>query len=104
MTINTFCNAFPNGRPRKLRTNAISDELYDAGGNSLGCSVGCRMECLKWILRSLEKELSIQTHHLWYDPVPRSVFFNNYEKMTSYLNFGNYEIFVPTRKPTRKFG
>jgi len=28
----------------------------------------------------------------------------NFEKMVSYLNFGNYEIFVPTRKPTRKFG
>ncbi len=37
MTMNTFRNAFPNGTPRKLRTNSISDELYDAGGKSLGC-------------------------------------------------------------------
>jgi len=37
MTMNTFGNAFPNGTPRKLRTNSISDELYDAGGKSLGC-------------------------------------------------------------------
>jgi len=28
----------------------------------------------------------------------------NYKKMTFNSNFGNYEIFVPTRKPTRKFG
>jgi len=28
MTMNTFQNAFPNGTPRKLRTNSISDELY----------------------------------------------------------------------------
>ncbi len=37
MTMNTFRNAFPNGTPRKLRANSISDELYDAGGKSLGC-------------------------------------------------------------------
>ncbi len=28
----------------------------------------------------------------------------NYEKMTFNSNFGNYEIFVPTWKPTQKFG
>jgi len=28
----------------------------------------------------------------------------NFEKMTYYSNFGNSKIFVPTRKPTRKFG
>ena len=37
MTMATFRNAFPHGTPRKLKTNAISDQLYDAGGNSLGC-------------------------------------------------------------------
>ena len=37
MTLATFKNAFPHGTPRKLQTNAISDELYDASGGSLGC-------------------------------------------------------------------
>jgi len=44
MTMNTFCNAFPNGTPRKLRTNSISNELYDVGGKSLGCIGGYEMD------------------------------------------------------------
>jgi len=37
VTMNTFRNAFTNRTPRKLRTNSISDELYDAGGKSPVC-------------------------------------------------------------------
>jgi len=45
MTMNTFQNAFPIGTPRKLKTNSISDELYDAGGKSLGCIGVYEMDC-----------------------------------------------------------
>jgi hypothetical protein len=37
MILNTFCNAFQNGTPRRLNTNSIRDDLYDAGGKPLGC-------------------------------------------------------------------
>ena len=89
MTMNTFRNAFPNGTPRKLRTNSISDELYDAGGKSLGCIGVFEMDFevhgrkIKHPVRVLQHVTEdiigidfINTHHLWYDPVHREVFFN----------------------------
>jgi len=89
MTMNTFRNAFPNGTPRKLRTNSISDELYDAGGKSLGCIgvfemdfevFGRRIKHPVRVLQHLTEDIIgidfINTHHLWYDPVHKEVFFN----------------------------
>jgi hypothetical protein len=89
MTLNTFRNAFPNGTPRKLRTNSISDELYDAGGKSLGCIgvfkmdfevFGKRIKHPVRVLQHVTEDIIgidfINTHHLWYDPVHREVFFN----------------------------
>ena len=88
MTMNTFRNAFPNGTPRKLRTNSISDELYDAGGKSLGCIgvfemdfevYGRRIKHPVRVLQHVTEDIIgidfINTHHLWYDPVHREVFF-----------------------------
>ena len=89
MTMNTFRNAFPNGTPRKLRTNSISDELYDARGKSLGCIGvfemdfevhGRRIKHPVRVLQHVTEDIIgidfINTHHLWYDPVHREVFFN----------------------------
>jgi Retroviral aspartyl protease./Reverse transcriptase (RNA-dependent DNA polymerase). len=89
MTMNTFKNAFPNGTPRKLRTNSISDELYDAGGKSLGCIgvfemdfevFGKRIKHPVRVLQHVTEDIIgidfINTHHLWYDPVHKEVFFN----------------------------
>lgn len=55
MTMNTFRIAFPNGTPRKLRTNSISDELYEAGENLWDA-----LAYLKWNLKFLEEDLNIQ--------------------------------------------
>jgi len=87
MTMNTFRNAFPNGTPRKLRTNAISDELYDAGGKSLGCIgvfemdfevFGRKIKHPVRVLQHVTEDIIgidfINMHHLWYDPVHREVF------------------------------
>jgi len=87
MTFNTFRNAFPNGTPRKLRTNSISDELYEAGGKSLGCIgvfemdfevFGKRIKHPVRVLQHVTEDIIgiyfINTHHLWYDPVHREVF------------------------------
>jgi hypothetical protein len=84
MTMNTFRNAFPNGTPR---TNSISDELYDAGGKSLGCIgvfemdfevFGRRIKHPVRVLQHLTEDIIgidfINTHHLWYDPVHKEVF------------------------------
>jgi len=90
MTMNTFRNAFPNGTPRKLRTNSISDELYDARGKSLGCIRVYEMDFeifgrrIKHPVRRVFQHVTediigidfINAHHLWYDPVHREVFFN----------------------------
>jgi hypothetical protein len=89
MTMNTFRNAFPNGTPRKLRTNSISDELYDAGGKSLGCIgvfemdfevFGRKIKHPVRVLQHVTEDIIgidfINMHHLWYDPVHREVFFN----------------------------
>jgi len=86
---NTFRNAFPNGTPRKLRTNSISDELYDAGGKSLGCIgvfemdfelFGRKIKHPVRVLQHVTEDIIgidfINAHHLWYDPVHQEVFFN----------------------------
>jgi len=93
MSMNTFRNAFPNGTPRKLRMNSISDELYDAGGKSLGCIGvfeidfevhGRRIKHPVRLLQHVTEDIIgidfINTHHLWYDPVHREVFFNKTTK------------------------
>jgi len=89
MTMNTFRNAFPNRTPQKLRTNSISDELYDAGGKSLGCIgifemefkvLGRKIKHPVRVLQHVTEDIIgidfINMHHLWYDPVDREVFFN----------------------------
>jgi len=82
-----FPYAFPNGTPRKLRTNSISDELYDAGGKSLGCIGVFEMDFevfgrkikhpVRVLLHVTEDIIGIDfinTQHLWYDPVDMEVF------------------------------
>jgi len=82
--MNTFRNAFPNGTPRKLRTNSISDELYDARGKSLGCISVYEMDfevhgrrtkqpvrVLQHVTEDIIRIDFINTHHLRYDPVHR---------------------------------
>ncbi len=74
----------PNVTPRKLRTNSLSDELYDAGGKSLGCIgvnemdfevLGRKIKHLVRVLQHVTEDIIgidfIKTHHLWYDPVHR---------------------------------
>jgi len=87
MTMNTFRNAFPNGTPRKLKTNSISDELYDARGKSLGFIgvyemdfeiFGRRIKHPVRVLQHVTEDIIgidfINAHHLWYDPVHSEVF------------------------------
>jgi hypothetical protein len=87
MTMNTFCNAFPNRTPRKLRTNSISDELYVAGGKSLGCIGvyemdfevhGRRIKHPVRVLQHVPEDIIgidfINTHHFWYNPVHEKFF------------------------------
>jgi len=89
MTMNTFRNALPKGTPTKIRTNSISDDFYDAGGKSLGCIgvfemdfevFGRRIKHPVRVLQHLTEDIIgidfINTHHLWYDPVHKEVFFN----------------------------
>ena len=89
MSMATFRNAFPHGTPRKLKTNAISDQLYDAGGNSLGCIGVFEMDfeilgrkfkhpvrVLQYVTEDIIGIDFINTHHLWYDPENREIFFN----------------------------
>ena len=89
MTLATFKNAFPHGTPRKLQTNSISDELYDASGGSLGCIgvyeiefkiLGKRFKhpvrVLKYVTEDIIGIDLINQHYLMYDPVEREVFFN----------------------------
>ena len=100
MTMATFRNAFPHGTPRKLRTNAISDELYDAGGKSLGCIgvfemdfevLGRKFKHPVRVLQNVTEDIIgidfINAHHLWYDPVDREVFLTNPETKLHYLSF-----------------
>ena len=89
MTLATFKNAFPHGTPRKLQTNAISDELYDASGGSLGCIgvyeiefkiLGKKFKHPVRVLKHVTEDIIgidlINQHYLMYDPVEREVFFN----------------------------
>jgi len=97
MTMNTFWNVFPNGTPRKSRTNSISDELYDAEGKSLGCNgvyemdfevYGRKIKHPVRVLQHVTEDIIgidfINTHHLWYDPVYKEVFLT---KQTTQQNF-----------------
>jgi len=85
--MNTFRNAFPKCTPRKLRTNIISNKLYDAGGKALGCIGVYRMDfevhgrkikqpvgVLQHVTEDIIGIDFINTHHLWYNPVRREVF------------------------------
>ena len=89
MSMTTFRNAFPHGTPRRLKTNAISDQLYDAGGNSLGCIGVFEMDfkilgrkfkhpvrVLQYVTEDIIGIDFINTHHLWYDTENREIFFN----------------------------
>jgi hypothetical protein len=98
MSMATFRNAFPHGTPRKLKTNAISDQLYDAGGNSLGCIGVFEMDfevlgrkfkhpvrVLQYVTEDIIGIDFINTHHLWYDPENREIFSTKQETKLHYL-------------------
>ena len=90
MRLDTFNKLYPSGHPRQLFTNAISPDLLDAGGNSLGlCGVfwvpmtimGRKFYHEVRVLKHLTEDIIgidlIHKQHLFYDPIKREVFFSN---------------------------
>ena len=82
-----FNKLFPHGHPRQLFTSAISPDLLDASGNSLGlCGVfyvpmemlGRKLYHEVRVLKHLTEDIIgidlIHKQHLCYDPVNREVF------------------------------
>ena len=89
MKLSTFNKLFPKGHPRKLATSAISPDLLDASGNSLGlCGVFWvpmeimskqfyhKVRVLKHVTEDIIGIDLIHKQHLLYDPANREVFFS----------------------------
>jgi hypothetical protein len=108
MKISTFNKMFPNGHPRQLRTNAISPDLLDAGGRSLGlCGVfyvpmeilgrkfNHEIRVLKHVTEDIIGIDLIHKQHLFYDPINRDVFFSQ-DHRNSVMSVMS-EVFMPAQ-------
>ena len=89
MKLSTFNKNFTHSHPRQLFTSAISPDLLDASGNSLGmCGVFWipmeimgrkfyhKVRVLKHVTEDIIGIDLIHKQHLLYDPVNRDVFFS----------------------------